>query len=260
MQFVDSHAHLTYEPYQGQIDSVIAKARQVGVNHIMTIGTDLLDSIKAVALAKHYSGIISAAIGIHPHEAEKFSPADISDMGRIVEEGSVVAIGETGLDYYYDFSPKNRQIDLFQAQLELARKYSLPVIIHCRDAFDDCLAILNDFHPEPQKVIFHCYSGDQAITKKVLDLGALISFSGTITFKKSNDIQASAIYAPLNRIMIETDSPYLSPAPHRSVKPNEPTLVIHTAAKLAELKQIPLEDIAKATTDNFKKYITNFAL
>ncbi len=254
MDFVDSHAHLTYEPFDGQIDVILEKASQAGVKQILTIGTDLMDSLKAVAMAKEYEGIVLAAIGVHPHEAKDYSAVDILDMGRIIEDGSVIAVGETGLDYYYDTSPRDKQIEIFQAHLELSRKYSIPAIIHCRDAFDDCLGVLKEFAPEPNQVVFHCYSGDLETTKKVLDLGALISFSGTLTFKNAQDIQASAGYAPLDRVMVETDSPYLSPEPHRNIKPNEPSLVVHTAAKLAEIKQVALEEVAEKTTANFNKY------
>ncbi len=253
MQFVDTHAHLTFEQYEGKLDHFVTQAAEAGVGRIVTVGTDLLDSLKAVAIAKEYQDVIYAVIGVHPHDAASNSPQDIDDMGRIIEDGSVIAVGETGLDYYYDLSPKAAQQEIFRSHLTLARKYSVPVIIHCRDAFDDCIGIIKEFGPQPEEVIFHCYSGGLKETKELMDLGVIFSFSGTVTFKKSSEIQESAVYLPMDRIMLETDSPYLSPEPKRNVKPNEPALVIHTAAKLAELKGCKLEEIASATTANFER-------
>ncbi|MBN2842238.1 MAG: TatD family hydrolase [Sedimentisphaerales bacterium] len=253
MEFVDSHAHLTYEPFEGRLDQILDQAALVGVTRILTIGTDCMDSLRAVAIAKEYENRIFASIGVHPHEAKDYSPADIDDMSRIIEDGSVVAVGETGLDYHYEHSPRDRQRAIFEAQLQLARRYSIPAIIHCRDAFDDCLSILANFQPEPGKVIIHCYSGNVDQARTLLDMGVLLSFSGTVTYKKSEDIQASAKFAPLDRILVETDCPYLSPEPKRSIKPNEPALVVHTAWKIAELKQVALEEIAAATTANFTR-------
>ncbi len=254
MEFIDTHSHLTYDNFAGRVDQVIARAADVGVKRIITVGTDYNDSCAAVQLAGKYDNLY-AAVGIHPHEAENFTVNDIERYSEFISNDYVLAIGETGLDYYYDHSPRQQQKDIFQAQLAFAQKHSLPVIIHCRDAFDDCLGILNEFSPKPDSVIFHCYSGDPDITRKVLDLGCLISFAGTVTFKKAPEIQASAVFAPLDRIMVETDSPYLSPEPKRSVKPNEPALVVHTAAKIAELKQIELQIVAQVTTDNCRKYL-----
>ena len=254
MEFIDTHAHLTYDDFDGQIEQIISRASDVGVNRIITVGTDFDDSRAAVNLAGKYENIY-AVVGIHPHEAEKFSVKDVESYSEFMGIDQVVAIGETGLDYYYDHSPRQQQKEIFLAQLTFAKKHSLPVIIHCRDAFDDCLGILNDISPDPDTVIFHCYSGDPGITRKVLDLGCLISFAGTVTFKKAPEIQASAVFAPLDRILIETDSPYLSPAPKRSVKPNEPALVVHTAAKIAELKNIDLKSVAQVTTNNCRKYL-----
>ena len=254
MEFIDTHSHLTYDNFAGQIELVIARAKDVGVCRIITVGTDYTDSQAAVKLAGEYENIY-AAVGIHPHEAENFSIKDVEKYSEFTDKDRVLAIGETGLDYYYDHSPRLQQKEIFQAQLELARKHSLPAIIHCRDAFEDCLSILRDFGPEPDTIIFHCYSGDPEITRQVLDLGCLLSFAGTVTFKKAPEIQASAVYAPLDRIMVETDSPYLSPAPKRSIKPNEPALVVHTAAKIAELKNVDLKTVAQVTTQNCRKYL-----
>ena len=254
MEFIDTHSHLTYDNFAGQLDEVISRASNVGVKRIITVGTDFEDSQAAVKLANEYDNIY-AIVGIHPHEAEKYAVADVENYAGFIADAKVVGIGEMGLDYFYEHSPRQQQKDIFVAQLELARKHSLPAIIHCRDAFDDCLGILKDFNPEPNSIVFHCYSGDPDITRIVLDLGCLLSFAGTVTFKKAPEIQASAEYAPLDRIMIETDSPYLSPAPKRSIKPNEPSLVIHTAAKIAEIKGIDLSVVAQATTQNCRKYI-----
>jgi len=253
MQWIDSHAHLTGQNYQGSVDQVLERSRQAGVTGWITIATTLSDAEDAVRLAASIPGMFAAA-GIHPHEAVQYAPEWLSLLKHLCENEKVCAIGEIGLDYHYDFSPRSVQRDAFRQQLELADRIQRPVVIHCREAFDDCIAILDEWGNAEGRILFHCFGGDFSAAKQVLDRGGYLSFAGTLTFKKADSIQHAARYAPLERILLETDCPYLSPEPKRNIRPNEPALLVHTGAKLAELRNLPLHVIAQATTENCRTF------
>jgi TatD DNase family protein len=190
-----------------------------------------------------------ATLGIHPHEAAKATAAEFEGIATQARDPLVVAIGEIGLDYYYDHSPKPVQLEVFERQLALAIEYDLPVSIHCRDAFDDCLTAIERHNP-PRRGVFHCFTGDQAVAELVLALGWSLSFSGMITFPKLESLRQVAAGAPADRILIETDAPFLAPVPHRGQR-NQPAFVAHTAAKLAELRGQSVEEIGQLTSNNF---------
>ncbi|MCF7958384.1 MAG: TatD family hydrolase, partial [Phycisphaerae bacterium] len=209
MQFIDTHAHFTDEKLFAQLQDVLTRATNVGVDTFITVGTDLPDSQAAMELAARYDKMYSTA-GIHPHEAKAAEGGYLKSLEEMAASKKVVAIGECGLDYHYDLSPRDIQKRVFMDQLELASKLQCPVVVHCRNAFDDCVGILSEWQKTSDKVVFHCYSGDRAMAKTLLDMGCFLSFTGTITYKNAQPVQEAAAYAPLDRIFIETDCPYLT--------------------------------------------------
>lgn len=250
---IDTHAHLTDKRYANMVDEVLQRSRQAGVDGWITVGTDLADSEACVQLAQLYEDM-HCTVGVHPHEADKQEKGFLDELGKLATAEPVVAIGEIGLDYHYEFSQRDRQKRIFEEQLSLATELKLPVVVHCREAFDDCLGILNDWANENVPLVFHCFSGDKAMAKTVLDRGYYVSFTGTITFKKAEPVQAAAAYVPLNRVLLETDCPYLSPAPKRNVQPNEPGLMVLIAEKLGQLREVKTEEIAQATEKNSRLF------
>ena len=253
MKLIDTHAHLTDIGYNGLVEGLLERSRAAGVDRWITVGTDLADSMAAAALAGRYDGMF-CTVGVHPHEADKQQAGYADVLGELGTKDKVVALGETGLDYYYDFSPRKRQKQVFEEQLELAKELGLPVVVHCRDAFDDCLGILKEWDRRDISVVFHCFSGDKQQAKAVLDMGYFLSFTGTITFKKAETARQVVRYVPLERVMLETDCPYLSPEPRRKIRPNEPALLVHIADKLAEIKELSVEEIAQATGRNSRLF------
>ena len=253
MKLFDTHAHLTDDRLMDNLDKVLNRAHLAGIADIITVGTDIEDSQKAKIIAENHQNVRFSA-GIHPHEAAKYDKSLLNELSQLATNDNLVALGEMGLDYYYDFSPQTQQQEIFEMQLDLAHKLNRPAIIHCRDSFDDTLAIIKNAGNPDTGIVFHCFSGNKPQAKILLDLGCFLSFTGTITFKNALDTQQAAQFAPLNRIMLETDCPYLSPAPKRNTKPNEPALLIHTAAKLAELKNLPVSEIAQATCQNSRSF------
>lgn len=246
--FTDSHAHLEWESYEADFQEVLNRAKEAQVELILNIGTTLEHCKKGLEVAQSYPHIF-ASVGIHPHDANKV-PADYIDQLKAFSKNpKVKAIGEIGLDYYYEHSPKEVQLQRFEEQVRLAQELKLPMSIHCREAFQDCFDILNKVHY--YKGVFHCFTGTQDEAKKVLELGFYISFSGIITFKKSTALQEVVKHVPLEKMLIETDAPFLAPEPHRG-KRNEPAFVVLTAQKIAELKNTPLKTIAQKTTHNTK--------
>jgi len=247
MKLIDTHCHLTFEDFARDIDGVIARSLAVGVTEWITVGTNLQENRKAIEFAERFENMY-AAIGIHPHDAKTVTAQMLAELKKIAQHKKVVAIGETGLDYHYDFSPRQRQKEVFAEHLKIASELGLPVIIHCREAFDETMGILEEYGNAVDKVVFHCYSGSPEQAKIVLDKGFYISFTGVVTFKNARIKQEAARIVPVDRLMLETDSPYMSPEPMRRQKVNEPALMIHTATFLAELKQMDLEDFAQAVT------------
>ena len=252
--FIDSHAHIDGPEYDEDRDEVIQRARDAGVAAILNVGTGDPHSgsfERAVALAEKYEDIF-VAIGVHPHDARLF---DEQAEQRICElalsSQRVIALGEIGLDYHYDNSPREIQRQIFRRQLEVALEADLPVIIHTREADEDTIQILKGaYGSNTRGGIMHCFGGTLALAEAAIGIGFLISFSGNITFKKAEDIRNVASRLPLGKILIETDCPYLTPVPFRG-KRNEPARVVEVARELAKLHAVDLEEVAKTTTSNF---------
>ena len=246
---VDTHAHLDDRQLIGQVESVLARARSAGVERVITVGADLDSSARAVNLAKRYEGV-SAVVGIHPHEAESADDEALRLLAGMAKEGCVVGVGETGLDYYRDLSPRGAQRSAFERHLDLAAESGLPVVVHCRDAWDDCMAILERRAGPGLRGVAHCFTGDAGVANRLAEMGFFISFAGNITYPNAGGLRAVAAGVPVDKALVETDCPYLSPQPRRKVKPNEPAFVVHTAAQLAQVLGLTTEDAAQATTGN----------
>ena len=248
---VDSHCHLDYD-YEGKDTAqLISDAKSAGVRWLVTIATESgnLEKVREIS-EKHPS--VFHTVGIHPHEASEVDDQLLLRMEKMATHPRCRAIGEIGLDYYYDHSPRDIQIEAFEKQLEVALKTSQPVVIHTRDAEKDTFDLLNRYVKRCKLTIpgaIHCFTGTTDFGKQCIDLGFFISFSGIVTFKKSRELQDSAKAFPLQKLMVETDSPFLAPEPKRGRK-CEPSMVRHTAEKLAELRQTSLEEIARVTTAN----------
>lgn len=253
MELIDTHCHLTFDELAGDIDAVIARSRQAGVTGWITVGTDPQENRKAVELAEKFENMY-AAVAIHPHDAGIVKAATIQELRRLVQHEEVVAVGETGLDYHYNLSRHEDQIRVFVEHLKIAAEFNLPVVIHCRQAFDDTMSILTQHGQGVKRIVFHCFSGSPEQAKIVLDEGFYISFTGVVTFKNAGEIRRAAAVVPLDRLMVETDCPYMSPEPMRKQKVNEPALMIHTAAFLAELKGMNLDSFAEAVTAASKAF------
>ena len=258
---VDSHAHLEMEQFDADRDQVMARAQAAGVRSILAIGSGTgpgsLDC--AIQLAAKYD-FLYATIGIHPHEAKLATDADYAEMEQLARQPKVIAWGEIGLDYHYDHSPRATQQQVFLRQMELARAAKLPIVIHCRpsdgssNAWDDCLDRMEQhWAGSGFGGILHCFSGDMTHARRALDMGFMISFSGNITFPKAQTIRDAAKDVPLDRILIETDSPFLAPVPHRG-KRNEPSFVQETARKLGEIRNVAAEEIGQQTAENFYRF------
>ena len=244
---IDTHCHFAHELLNENIPRVLDDARISGVRRIIAAAGNIEESRFNCELAKNFEQI-SALVGIHPHDS-KDAPADLA--GEFAEfVGSCVGIGEIGLDYHYDLSPRDVQREVFARQLEVAKNLNLPVAIHSREAFDETMAILRESAIEPQMVLFHSFAQGQADATTALDYGAMLSFSGMATFKNASDILAAARMTPSERIMVETDSPYLSPVPVRHIKPNVPAHVYHVAVHLAAARGETFSQFAAATTKN----------
>lgn len=249
MLIVDSHCHLNY-PELADTVGVVARAKAAGVGVLQTISTKRSDFAEVKRLAETYPEIY-CSIGIHPHEAEPHE--DISEAELLAEASHprVIGIGETGLDYYYEHSPRKPQQELFRRHIHVARQLDLPVIIHSREADEDTVAILKEEHQDgPFRFLIHCFSSTQYLSDESVKLGGYISLSGIITFKKSHVLREAAATVPLERLLVETDSPYLAPEPHRG-RPCEPAYTALTAARLAEIKGVSVPEIAEVTSDNF---------
>lgn len=251
---IDSHAHLTFPELRKQVDDVIARCCEAGVERVITIGVNLEDARAAVALASKFPSCVCAGAGFHPHEARKVVDADLSAMAEIWNLPSVVALGEMGLDYHYDFADREIQRSVFKAQLELARSHDKPVVIHSREAFPDTVSILLDHGFADRPVVFHCFTGTADEAARIDGHGWRISFTGIVTFRGSTELQAIAKTYPGDALMIESDSPYLSPEPLRGKHPNEPARVALTAKFLADLRGVDYHEFAKQTNENTRSF------
>lgn len=250
MYFIDSHAHLDDPQLAIEIDTILERALGKNIRYIITIGQDVNTSKAATALAQKYPNLF-ATIGIHPHEAKTATPESYPVLRELAKESKVVAIGEIGLDYHYDHSPRDIQNNVFRESMSLACDLNLPVVIHTREAEVDTISVLQEFRGRVVGVM-HCFSGNQDMLHKSLDLGYYISIAGPVTIKKSLELQELVKQIPDDRLLIETDCPYLAPVPFRG-KRNEPAYVIHTAEKIAELRNTTLEEIGNITSENAKR-------
>lgn len=248
IELFDSHCHVDEEKFDSDRQDVLTRMAEAGVVRYAVIGSDMATSRHVADFAATHPGCY-AAVGIHPHEAKGFVPEDLQTLAKWTQEEKVVAIGEIGLDYYYDLSPRDVQMDVCQQQMELAWELSLPVAYHVRDAHQDMLDLMKQHRSHLTGGIIHCFSGSWEIAKEYLKLGYYISFAGPVTFKKAPKLQEAAVNVPLDRLLIETDSPYLAPEPVRGRR-NEPTNVRYVAEKIAALRGISLEELAQATTRN----------
>ena len=253
MELIDTHSHLTFDSLIQDIDGVVARSKAAGVTSWLTVGTDPQQNRKAIELADKFENMY-ASVGIHPHDAKDLTADTLTELKELAQSEKVVAIGETGLDFHYNLSPQPDQKRAFAAQLTIAKELNLPVIIHCREAFDETMEILDRHGRGLKAVVFHCFSGSARQAKIVLDYGFYISFTGVVTFKNADLTRQASEIVPLNRLMLETDCPYMSPEPMRKQKINEPALMLHTAKYLAELKGMDLADFANAVTATSKTF------
>ena len=249
MTLADSHCHLYMVPDAG---AALERARAAGVTRFLVPGTTLADSAKAVAITGLHADVL-AAVGVHPHEAKDFDPGrDGGALEELARQPGVAAIGEVGLDFHYDHSPRSKQIEVLEWMLDLARRLDLPAILHNRESGPEMLAALERAGRRERPGVFHSFTENADYGRKALDLGYLVSFSGMLTFKPAENIRAAAAGLPLDAMLVETDTPFLTPVPHRG-KPCEPAYVVATAEKLAEVKGVDPAAVAEATTRNFER-------
>ncbi|MCK8817080.1 TatD family hydrolase [Natroniella sulfidigena] len=246
----DTHAHLDFDRFEQDRQEVIARAKEEGISTIINVGADMQSSENSVELAKEYD-FIYASVGVHPHEAKSVTKEDYQRLKELARHEKVIAIGEIGLDYHYDNSPREVQQQVFKEQLRVAKEVGLPVAIHSRDAKDDTLKILEE-EASGLEGVMHCYAYDFNVARKVLRLGFHIAFGGVITFNNASKLRTVVDKVSLNKILLETDAPYLTPDPHRGQR-NEPSYVKHVAEKIAEIKGVSLEEVAQQTTANARK-------
>jgi TatD DNase family protein len=245
---IDTHAHLDHERFKDDVDQVIERAKLAQVQSIITVGADLASSRQAVEFARRYPDVI-ATVGVHPHDADSVSDSVLNEIAILAQDEGVVAIGEIGLDYHYDFSPRDVQRRVFAIQISLARELELPIVVHVREAYQDVMSILKSEHAEDVGGIVHCFSGDREVAKDCLDMGFYISVGGILTFANSQELREIIRGLPMDRILLETDAPYLTPVPYRG-KRNEPAYVVHVAEALDSLKGITFDEVAETTTLN----------
>ncbi len=254
MGLIDSHAHLTFPELRDQVDAVLGRCDDVGVDAVISIGTDLTDAKAAIALAEAHPQRVFAGVGFHPHEAEKVDEAGLDAMAQLWPGACVVAMGEMGLDYHYDFADRDKQREVFAGQLARAAAIDKPIVIHCREALADCAPMLVDHGYENRRVVFHCFTGTADEAAVIAGHGWRISFTGIVTFPKSQWLQEIAKDYPGDKIMVETDSPYLSPVPVRGKRPNEPSHVAHTARYLAALRGEDYDAFVTRTERNTRDF------
>lgn len=254
-QMIDTHCHLNFDAFDANRDIIIDSAAKVGVTRIIIPAVDVETTQQALDLSQQYEGIF-AAVGVHPNSTADFSDDTLAHIEKQSQQPKVIAIGEIGLDYHWDKSPKAKQISSFEAQLELATKRELPVIIHNRDASEDVIRILEQWVkdlPEALKDragVLHSFSAPQEIAERALAIGFYLGFTGPITFKKAEDLRNIARSVPLDKILVETDAPFLTPEPFRGKRPNKPEYIPHIVDRLAGLKTITTDEMASITTEN----------
>jgi TatD DNase family protein len=250
MELFDTHAHLDDPQLAAQRDDVIRRAREAGVVNILAVGTTAQSSRHCAEIARNCPEVFASA-GIHPNHAAEAGAGDWDEIVRLTEQPEVVALGETGLDLYWKDTPLPLQQDYFDRHIRLSQQTNLPLVIHQRESAAEILAMLREARKRgPLVGVMHSFTGDAALARECLDLGMHISFAGMVTFKKSDDLRQVAAGIPADRILVETDSPYLTPHPHRGQRPNEPAMVVHTATCVAEARGVSLDELATTTTAN----------
>ncbi len=248
---IDSHCHLDHEPLFNNLENILKRSKEVGIEKLLTICTTFESFVKIKQLVKK-DDIIYGTYGIHPHEAKNDKVTKKLIIDEINANKKIIGIGETGLDFYYNFSDKKDQLKSFEEHIKASIELKIPLIIHSRNAEDEILEIFNEYKKYDLKILMHCFTGSKKFAENLLDMNAYFSASGIITFKNSTDLQETFKFIPLEKTLIETDSPYLAPVPNRGKK-NEPSFVRFTAEKLAEIKNIPISELVKSTTSNFNK-------
>ena len=248
---IDSHCHLTYEPMSSSLEETIKRANKEGIEFLLTISTEDKSFDKILKILDNYK-CVYGSYGIHPHEAKQHKGIKFENIiEKVKQNKKIIGIGETGLDFYYNHSEKKDQIESFLEHIEASQKTNLPIIVHTRAAEDETFEILQKAVKKNNlKILIHCFTGSKDFAFKLLDIGAYISASGVVTFKKSQDLADTFKEIPLSRLLVETDSPYLAPEPLRG-KPNEPSYIIHTVKFLSELKKVSIESISESTSKNF---------
>lgn len=249
MNLIDSHCHLAHARLIGQIGPVLERAKAAGVRAIICPTGDLAEAAAAVKLAAEHSSIYCTA-GVHPHEAAEAAPDYLAAMEVLCGNAANVAVGEIGLDYHYDFSPRPAQQRVFAEQLALAARLGKPVVVHTREAFDDTISIIASSGIDTRKIVLHSFTENAACLKRAVEAGMSVSFSGILTFARSQDLQEAARLAPIQNVLVETDAPYLSPEPVRKMKTNEPANVAHVARFLAAIRKVDADDLAEQTSAN----------
>jgi TatD DNase family protein len=253
MNLIDTHCHLTFDDYEDNLFDVLERSRAAGVTKFITVGTDIEHCRKVVQLCDEYEDIYGT-VGIHPHYADDAGDEYLETIQKLAEHEKVTAIGEIGLDFHYDFSDKDKQKSLLAKQLEIASRMSLPVVIHSREAVKETLEIVEDFEDDIPKIVFHCFTDTKESAEKIIEKGFYISFTGVITFKNADSAREVVKVVPLDRMMLETDCPFMSPAPKRNQRPNEPGLMVHTLQKIAELKGVSARQAAEKLTETSRKF------
>ena len=252
---IDSHCHLDHEPLYSDLPNIIRRSKEAGIKKLLTISTSF-ESFSKIEKLVHVDEMIYGTIGIHPHE----SSTNIITSDEIIKilnnNSKIIGIGETGLDFYYNNSEKQKQISSFKKHIEASIKTNVPLIVHSRDAEQETFEILDEYKSDNIKILMHCFTGSKDFSQKLLTLGSFFSASGIITFKNSTDLQETFKSLPLENILIETDSPFLAPVPMRGKK-NEPSFIDFTASKLAEIKDLPKSKIIEVTTNNFNRLFFN---
>ena len=248
---IDSHCHLDHEPLFNQISEVLARSKNAGIKKLLTICTTNESFKKVLELIK-LDSMIYGTFGIHPHEANKDIVNTQIIINNIKKDKKLIGVGESGLDFYYNHSDKDKQVLSFKSHIEASIELKMPIIVHSRNAENETFDILNSYKKNNPKILMHCFTGSKKFAEKLFDLNAFFSASGIITFKNSLDLQETFKFIPLDKLLIETDSPYLAPTPNRGKK-NEPSFIDYTATKLAEIKDSESKDIEKITNNNFNK-------
>ncbi len=252
---IDSHCHLDYEPLFKNIDKILKRSEEVGIEKLLTICTTL-ESFKKIKLLVNKYNIVYGTYGIHPHEAKNDKVSSDLIINEIKKTKKIIGVGETGLDFFYNYSDKDDQIKSFLKHINASIELDIPLIIHSRNAEKETLEIFREYKDTNLKILMHCFTGSKKFAEDLLSLGAYFSASGIITFKNSLELQETFKFIPLDKLLIETDSPFLAPVPNRG-KQNEPSFVKFTAQKLSEIKKISEDDLIKITTDNFYKLFFN---